>query len=65
MLGDKLEQCDGGGGRGRIGVEWGRVEWKGNPRGRGICIDLAGSFNCTAETNTIQKEKAHRSDGTI
>ena len=59
MLGDKLEQCDGGGGgemevgRDTIGVESGGVKWKGDPRGRGICIHLVGSFHCTAETNTI------------
>ena len=40
-------------GRDTIGVESGGVKWKGDPRGRGICIHLVGSFHCTAETNTI------------
>ena len=43
-------------GRDTIGVESGGVKWKGDPRGRGICIHLVGSFHCTAETNTIIKQ---------
>ena len=47
-------------GRDTIEVEWGGVKWKGDPRGRGICIHLVGSFHCTAETNTIFfKKKAY------
>ena len=38
-----------------VGRELGGVKWKGDPRGRGICIHLVGSFHCTAETFFFKK----------
>ena len=32
---------------------WDGVGGEGGPRGRGLCIHIADSLRCTAETNTI------------
>ena len=32
--------------------EWDGVQWEGSTRGGDICINVADSLHCTAETNT-------------
>ena len=33
-----------------------QVKWEGGPRGRDICVPIADSLHCTAESNTHFKE---------
>ena len=33
------------------GMDWDSGKWEGSPRGRDICIRIADSLHCAADTN--------------